>query len=196
MQLVLASTSPFRKELLGRLRVPFATASPLIDESRRAHELPSEMVARLAHEKAAAVAPQFEDALIIGSDQCAVLNGSVLGKPGGFEANVRQLQRASGRIVTFYTGLCLLNTTTGRARTDVIPFKVHFRTLRDAQITRYVMTEQPYNCAGGFKSEGLGIALFARLEGDDPSALIGLPLTTLITMLGEEGMDVLDAPSP
>jgi septum formation protein len=192
--LVLASTSPFRRELLAKLGLPFSTAAPDVDESPRAGETAEQLVLRLAEAKARAVAERFADALIIGSDQVAGLGGAILGKPGDRERAVAQLSAASGRTVVFRTGLCLLNAATGRAQTRCEPFKVHFRPLTQAQIEAYVDREQPFGCAGSFKSEGLGITLFERLEGDDPNALIGLPLIRLVAMLSAEGVEVLTPP--
>lgn len=189
--LVLASTSPYRRELLNRLGLAFETVAPEVDESSRADEAPEALVRRLAEAKARAVAGRYPDALIIGSDQVAVIDGEILGKPGAHDAAVAQLQRLSGHKVTFLTGLCLLNSTTNRAQLDMIPFHVVFRTLNDRMIERYLAREQPYNCAGSFKSEGLGIVLFERLEGDDPTALIGLPLIRLSRMLEAEDLSVL-----
>lgn len=189
--LVLASTSPYRKELLQRLGLEFTTAAPNVDEAHQPGEIPEHLVRRLAEEKARAVAKQFPDALIIGSDQVAVIDTKILTKPGTHENAVDQLQRCSGRSVTFLTGLCLLNTRSGKAQIEVVPFRVHFRPLNSGQIENYLRREQPYNCAGSFKSEGLGIALFERLEGDDPAALIGLPLIRLTRMLETEGMKVI-----
>jgi len=190
-QLVLASTSPFRRTLLERLGLPFETAAPEADESPLENETPSALVARLAEAKARAIAPQFSDALIIGSDQVAVLDGQILGKPGNHQTAVQQLQAASSRQVDFLTGLCLLNTQTQNCHVKVVPFSVVFRSLSDSQIEQYLLKEKPYNCAGSFKSEGLGISLFEKMLGDDPNALIGLPLIELITMLSDEGVDVL-----
>ena len=189
--LVLASTSPYRKELLQRLGLEFTTAAPNVDESRRPSEVPEQLVRRLAEEKARAVATQFPDALIIGSDQVAVIGTEILTKPGTHENAVAQLQRCSGQTVTFLTGLCLFNARSGKAQIEVVPFRVHFRALNAAQIENYLRRERPYNCAGSFKSEGLGIALFDRLEGDDPATLIGLPLIRLTRMLEMEGMPVI-----
>lgn len=188
--LVLASTSPYRRELLGRLGLPFASARPEADESALPGELPEALVARLAERKARSVATHHPDALVIGSDQVAVLDGEVIGKPGTPERAREQLARASGRQVRFLTGLCLLDASSGDARTLVEPFTVHFRNLDAACIARYVDAEQPYDCAGSFKSEGLGIALFARLEGDDPNSLVGLPLIRLVDLLAERGVEL------
>lgn len=191
MKLVLASTSPYRKELLQRLGLPFETAAPDVDESRGAGEAAGDMVRRLAEHKARAVAARFPGSLIIGSDQVAVLGDTILGKPGTHERAVAQLTEASGRHVSFLTGLCLYNSRTDQAQVDVVPFHVVFRQLTSRQIEHYLTRERPYNCAGSFKSEGLGIALFERLEGDDPTALIGLPLIRLVRMLEHEGVAVL-----
>ncbi len=188
--LVLASTSPYRRELLGRLGLPFATARPDADESARPGETAEALVARLAELKARSVAEHHPDALVIGSDQVALLDGEVIGKPGTPDAARAQLLRASGRSVRFLTGLCLLDVSRERAQVVVEPFTVHFRTLDPAVIDRYLAAEQPYDCAGSFKSEGLGIALFARLEGDDPNSLVGLPLIRLVGLLSEAGVTI------
>jgi len=188
MKLILASTSPFRKQLLERLQLPYDTAAPDVDETPLADEPIDAMVMRLAEAKARAVAQAHPDALIIGSDQSAVLNGQVLGKSGGFERAFQQLRDASGQKIVFHTGLCLLNTRTDQAQLASVPYTVVFRQLSDAQIRHYLEREQPYNCAGSFKSEALGIALFERFEGEDPNALVGLPLIKLVDMLSREGM--------
>jgi MAF protein len=185
--LILASTSPFRCALLERLGLPFTVESPAVDETRRPDEPPQVLVLRLAEAKAAAVAERHPEAIIIGSDQVACIDDQVLGKPGDRARAIAQLELAAGRTVVFQTGLCVLNAITGRTQTLVEPFRVHFRPLLRRRIEAYVDREQPYDCAGSFKSEGLGIALFDRLEGDDPSALIGLPLIRLITLLESEG---------
>lgn len=189
--LVLASTSVFRSELLQRLGLPFITAAPDIDESRLAGEAPEQLVQRLALQKAQAVANAHPNALIIGSDQVACLDDLILGKPGDHAAAVEQLDRCSGRAVSFFTGLCLLDPAQNRHQICCEPFHVHFRTLSKGHIEHYLQREKPYNCAGSFKSEGLGIALFSRLEGEDPSSLIGLPLIRLVAMLEEYGLAVL-----
>ncbi len=191
--LVLASTSPYRRALLARLGLAFDATTPQVDETRHPDEPPQALVLRLAEAKARAVAPRFRHALIIGSDQVACLDGQILGKPHDRTTAIHQLQAASGRSVLFQTGLCLLNAATGQAQTLVEPFRVHFRTLTRQQIENYLDHEQPYDCAGSFKSEGLGIALFERLEGDDPNALIGLPLIRLVTMLEAAGVLPLGA---
>jgi len=189
--LVLASTSLYRKELLQRLGLDFTTTAPNVDESRLPEESPEHLVRRLAEEKARAVAQQFPDALIIGSDQVAVIGAEILTKPGTHKNAVGQLQRCAGQAVNFFTGLCLLNARSGKVQIEVVPFRVHFRPLNAAQIENYLRREKPYSCAGSFKSEGLGIALFERLEGDDPATLIGLPLIRLVRMLEVEGMPVI-----
>ena len=191
MQLVLASTSIYRKELLNRLGLPFVTAAPQVDESLQPDESPQQLVRRLAEVKARAVAARYPDALIIGSDQVATVEGRILGKPGGHEQAVAQLRLASGKRLQFLTGLCLLNAHTGEAQVEVVPFTVVFRALDAQQIENYLRREQPYHCAGSFKSEALGIALCERLEGEDPNALIGLPLIRLIHMLEKEGINVI-----
>ena len=190
-QLVLASTSVFRRQLLERLGLPFEVGAPDIDESRLPDEAPQDLVQRLARQKAEALAGQYPNALIIGSDQVACLDDLVLGKPGSHEKAREQLCRCSGRVVRFLTGLCLLDAATGQSQVCCDPFAVHFRDLAEAQIDNYLRREQPYNCAGSFKSEGLGIALFSRLEGDDPNSLVGLPLIRLVAMLEHYGVQVL-----
>ncbi|QIZ76045.1 Maf family protein [Ferrimonas lipolytica] len=189
--LILGSTSPFRREILAKLGLPFECDKPQVDETPLANETAEQLVGRLAQAKARAVAERHSNALIIGSDQVAVVDGSILGKPGNHANAVKQLQSAAGKTVTFYTGLCLVNSDSGEAQTTVEPFKVHFKDLSLAQIEGYVAAEQPLNCAGSFKSEGLGIMLFDRLEGRDPNTLIGLPLITLGEMLANQGIDVL-----
>ncbi|KAB2932300.1 MAG: septum formation inhibitor Maf [Candidatus Contendobacter sp.] len=190
-RLILASTSPFRRELLARLGLPFSTQAPDADESRQSGEDAPALVARLAELKARAVARHEPAALIIGSDQAAALDGAIIGKPGDHERATMQLRRASGRTVIFYTGLCLLDSASGQCQVTVEPFRVVFRPLTVEMIDRYLRREQPYQCAGGFKSEELGIALFERLEGDDPTSLIGLPLIRLTRMLEAAGVAVL-----
>jgi len=190
--LVLASSSSFRRTLLERLGLPFTIAVSDVDETRRPDESPQELVVRLAETKARAVVADHPNALIIGSDQVAYLEGRVIGKPGGRAQAIAQLTRASARQVVFYTGLCLFNAATGYAQLCCEPFRVHFRHLSPARIEAYIDRERPFNCAGSFRSEGLGIALFERLEGEDPNALIGLPLMRLISMLEAEGIDLLD----
>ena len=191
MKLVLASTSPFRREILEKLDVSFETMAPDVNEDILIDEIPEQLVARLAEAKARAVGQQRSNALVIGSDQVAVVDGQILGKPGNHEEATKQLRRASGERVSFLTGLCVFNTESKRVQLDVVPFNVIFRQLTDNQIENYLQKEQPYNCAGSFKSEGLGIALFERLEGDDPNTLIGLPLIRLTRMLESEGFPII-----
>ncbi|MGJ3257267.1 MAG: Maf family protein [Alcanivorax sp.] len=188
--LLLASSSPFRRQLLDKLGLDFIHQSPDIDESRLSGESPVALVMRLAREKARALADSHPDTLIIGSDQVAVIGDQVLGKPGTREKAIEQLSAASGKRVTFLTGLCLLNTATGRTQVACDPFHVQFRTLRPEQIERYVDAEQPLNCAGSFKSEGLGIVLFKAMEGRDPNTLVGLPLILLTEFLAAEGISL------
>ena len=185
--LILASTSPFRKELLERLNLPFEAVAPDVEESRLEGEAAIDLVRRLSEAKARAVGATHQG-LVIGSDQVATHGETILGKPGDHATATRQLHRLSGEHVTFLTGLCLLNSITDELQLDVVPFSVVFRTLDDAQIERYLKHDRPYNCAGSFKSEGLGITLFERMEGDDPTALVGLPLIRLTTMLERAGI--------
>ena len=190
MKLILGSTSPFRKELLERLQIEFSCASPDVDETPIEGESIEAMVMCLSELKAEAVAEQIkgQDALIIGSDQSAVLNGKPLTKPGNFNNAVKQLTEASGQRIVFQTGLCLLNTRTGKKQTICEPYTVIFKKLSAQKIENYLKKEEPYNCAGSFKSEGLGIALFEKFEGEDPNSLIGLPLIKLVGMLENEGL--------
>lgn len=197
MKLILGSTSPFRKELLERLQIEFSCASPNVDETPVEGESIEQMVMRLSELKAEAIAEQIsdkgEDALIIGSDQSAALNGKPLTKPGDFDNAVAQLSAASGQRIVFQTGLCLLNTQTGKKQTLCEAYTVVFKQLSAQTIERYLKKEEPYNCAGSFKSEGLGISLFEKFEGEDPNSLIGLPLIKLITMLENEGLEIPSA---
>ena len=188
MKLVLASTSAYRRELLQRFNLPFEVARPDIDESPLPGEHPRSTAERLAIEKARAVAGNFADALIIGSDQVAAMGDIRFGKPGTVERAVAQLKQMSGQTVIFHTALALLNTTTGEAQIDVVPTEVRFRALSDDEIVRYVEKERPLDCAGSAKSEGLGITLLDALSGDDPNALVGLPLIALARMLRREGV--------
>jgi MAF protein len=191
LPLILASSSPYRRELLSRLGIEFQTFSPSIDESRLTDETAEELVVRLSIEKAKAVAQSHQDALIIGSDQVATVSGKILGKPGSHEKAVDQLMNASGQRVTFFTGLTLYNSKTGIGQSCCVPFHVQFRNLRQSEVENYLKKEKPYNCAGSFKSEGLGICLFERMEGEDPNALVGLPLIQLISMLRKAGVEIL-----
>ncbi|MGO2453344.1 Maf family protein [Pseudomonas taetrolens] len=188
LPLLLASSSIYRRDLLARLRLPFNCSSPDIDESHRPGESARELVERLSLEKARALADSHPGHLIIGSDQVAVLNGHIIGKPHTFDKARQQLMDASGASVTFLTGLTLLNSQTGGHQTDCVPFTVHMRTLDTEQIERYLRAEKPYDCAGSFKAEGLGVSLFQRTEGDDATSLVGLPLIRLIDMLLTEGV--------
>jgi septum formation protein len=189
--LILGSSSPFRAEVLKKLGIDFIQHSPDIDESVLEEETAPSLVERLAKEKALAIAIDYPEALIIGSDQVAVIDGKILGKPGNHETAVKQLLSASGKAVTFYTGLALYNAQSLTMHHLIEPFTVHFRSLSEKQIHFYLEQEKPYQCAGSFKSEGLGIALFTKLDGDDPNSLIGLPLIKLIELLNKEGVDVL-----
>ncbi|MBW8192617.1 Maf-like protein [Neiella marina] len=189
--IILGSTSPFRKAILEKLAIPFVCCAPDVDESANNNESPQQLVERLAVEKAQAVAKHYEHGLVIGSDQLAVVNGKVLGKPHSHENAVAQLQASSGNVVTFYTGLSLLDAQSGQFESLVEPFEVHFRTLTDDEIEHYLTLETPYKCAGSFKSEAAGIALFEKLVGDDPNTLMGMPLIRLIELLRRQQVDVL-----
>lgn len=190
LPLLLASSSPYRRELLERLRLPFVCASPDIDESHRPQESATELVKRLAQEKAKALATRFPDHLIIGSDQVAVLGEQIIGKPHIFERALEQLKASSGKSVSFLTGLALYNSRTGQCQIDCVPFTVHMRELDEERISRYLRAEQPYDCAGSFKAEGLGVRLFQSTEGPDATSLIGLPLIRLVDMLTAEGVEI------
>lgn len=190
-ELILASTSPYRRLLLEKLGIPFTCAAPEVDELPLPAETPRHLVLRLAQAKAQALAERFPHHLIIGSDQVCVLDGEITGKPHTEENARKQLKKASGNIVTFYTGLALYNSVNGQLQTECEPFDVHFRHLTEQEINHYVQKESPLNCAGSFKSEGLGIALFERLEGRDPNTLVGLPLIALCQMLRREGANPL-----
>jgi septum formation protein len=188
--LVLASTSPYRRELLDRLRIPFAVIAPETDESPLPGEHPASTAERLSLAKARAVADRFPDSLIIGSDQVAYQGEARFGKPGSRDKAVLQLRSMSGKTVIFHTGLCLLNTATGRSHVRGVPTEVRFRELSDAEIHRYLDKEDALNCAGSARSEGLGISLLEHLRGDDPNALVGLPLIALCDMLRAEGIQL------
>lgn len=190
--IVLCSTSPYRKLLLNKLNIDFECAKPNIDESAFDNESPLALVERLAIEKAQAVSTQYSEALIIGSDQVALCDGEILGKPHTVENAIKQLQKFSGSSVTFYTGLAVHDSQSNVTKSIVEPFIVHFRTLTLHEITRYIEIEQPLKCAGSFKSEGLGICLFKKLEGDDPNSLIGLPLIQLHDLFSQHGFNVLE----
>jgi len=191
VRLVLASTSPYRRALLERLGVPFSVAIPEVAEEHRRGEAPEAAAGRLAEAKARAVANRYPDCLVIGSDQVAVCGGEILGKPLTHANATRQLRTLSGREALFHTAVCVHNTRTGATRTRVVPCRVAFRTLDDATIENYLTRERPYDCAGSAKSEGLGIALIAKIQSEDPSALIGLPLIALVELLREQGLNVL-----
>jgi len=186
--LVLASTSPFRRALLEKLQTPFETLSPEVNETRLENERPEDLVVRLSEAKARAGAATYPGALIIGSDQVAVCQDEVLGKPGNHDKAREQLTRLSGQRVDFLTGLCLYDASSDNARTSLVPYGVTFRKLSGEQIERYLRAEQPYNCAGSFKSEALGISLFEAMHGEVPNALIGLPLIKLVGWLNEAGI--------
>ena len=186
--LVLGSTSPFRKELLERFRLDFRVDSPEIDETPQDGETPEDYVLRLSLEKAKAVAERHPESLIIASDQCSVLNGVIRGKPGNHENAVKQLSESSGQCVSFLTGLCLYDSRDATYQLDLVPYFVDFRVLNAREIESYLRAEEPYFCAGSFKSEGLGVSLFKSMRGDDPTALIGLPLIRLSEMLREKGV--------
>ncbi|SLM63698.1 MULTISPECIES: Maf family protein [Dickeya] len=189
--LVLASTSPYRQALLRKLGLPFLCAPPNTDETPIADERACDLVQRLATDKARALANDYPHHLIIGCDQVCVLAGNITGKPHTRENALRQLRLASGNCVTFYTGLTLFNSATDRLQSVVEPFEVYFRPLSSAEIEHYVDTDTPFDCAGSFKSEGLGITLFDRLVGRDPNTLIGLPLIALLALLRDEGVNPL-----
>lgn len=188
LPILLASSSPYRRELLERLRLPFACHSPAIDETPHPNESAGTLVERLSIAKAQALADSHPQHLIIGSDQVATHKGQIIGKPHTFERAFEQLQATSGSSVTFLTGLALLNSISGAYQVATVPFTVHFRTLSNEQIERYLKAERPYDCAGSFKAEGLGISLFRATTGEDASSLIGLPLIRLIDMLHNEGI--------
>lgn len=188
LSLVLASSSTYRKQLLNKLGLPFIQDSPDIDESPQPNETADTLVKRLALSKAQALSSRHPHSLIIGSDQVAVFRGKIIGKPHTEHNAKKQLSQFSGQSVTFLTGLCLYNTATGTSQVEIERFTVHFKTLSTDQIDGYIRKEQPLDCAGSFKSEGLGIALFNSLEGDDPNSLIGLPLIRLVNMLNKEGV--------
>jgi len=189
--IVLASTSKYRRELLARLGLPFEVAAPGVDETPLPHEAPEETSRRLAEAKARAVAERFPESIVIGSDQVAVLDGLPLGKPGNHANALRQLKAMRGKEVVFHTALCLCHAASRRTQTRVVPYYVRFRDYSDADIERYLQREQPYDCAGSARCEGLGIVLIAEMRGSDPNALIGLPLIALTEMLAAQGVSVL-----
>lgn len=189
--LILASSSIYRRELLTHLQIDFTCISPEVDEQVLAGERPEQTALRLAQEKARKIALNNPQALIIGCDQVATLDGMQLGKPLNHENATTQLRMMRGREVTFHSALCLLNASTGNMQAEVVPYLVQFRQLTDVQIESYLLKEQPYHCAGSAKSEGLGIAIIEKMVGDDPNALIGLPLIKLVSMLQQEGVNVI-----
>jgi septum formation protein len=191
IELVLASSSPFRQRLLGQLSVEFRALNPDIDESPLPNEKPEALVRRLSIAKARAVVPRAPAALIVGSDQVAFHCGEIVGKPRNHADAVAQLLSSSGKTITFFTGVALLNSTNGNLQTKVVPYAVRFRTLTRIKIDHYLEREQPYGCCGSLRADGLGIALLDWLRGEDPTALIGLPLTILVQMLEKEGFRVL-----
>ncbi|PPC82395.1 MAG: septum formation inhibitor Maf [Methylotenera sp.] len=191
INLILASSSIYRRELLSRLQIPFSCISPDVDETPFDNELPQETALRLAQEKAIKVATTHSDALVIGCDQVAMLDNIQLGKPLNHDNATKQLRMMRGKEVIFHSALCLYNAKTQHMQATVVPYVVKFRNLTDAQIESYLLKEQPYHCAGSAKSEGLGIAIIEKMTGDDPNALIGLPLIALINMLNHEQVAVI-----
>jgi septum formation protein len=189
--LILASSSSFRRELLQKLRIQFNCVSPKIDETIIEGEKPYQTALRLAEEKARKVAEEYPHALIIGCDQVAMLDNAQLGKPLNHKNATKQLQLMRGREVKFYSAVCLLNAATGNIQSEVVPYLVKFKPLTDEQIESYLTKDQPYQCAGSAKSEGLGIVLIDRMIGDDPNALVGLPLIKLVSMLENEGVSII-----
>jgi len=190
-QLILGSTSKYRLELLSRLRIPFDCVPPNVDETPLADETPQGLALRLALAKAKAVAALHPDAVVIGSDQVADLNGEPLGKPGSFERATAQLRAMRGQTVIFQTALAVVCHATGFEQVDIAAVRVVFRDLTDEEITAYLIAEEPYDCAGSAKSEGLGIALLERIDSDDPTALVGLPLIRTAKMISAAGINIL-----
>ena len=186
--LILASSSTIRKRVLAKIGIEFTAIAPNIDESPLPEEAPEALVQRLSEEKARKVAHQYSNHLVIGSDQVAVVNNEIVGKPSNRAQAIKQLEAASGRTVSLYTGVALLNSGTGRIQVDVLPYRVQFRKLTRAVIENYIDRDQPYDCGGSLRSEGLGIALLSKFEGEDPNILLGLPLIRLIDMLAEESV--------
>ncbi len=190
-KIILASSSPFRKSLFERLHLDFECLSPDINEARRTDELAEDYVCRLAQQKAYTIANNNPDSIVIGSDQCALLEGQILGKPVSYENALQQLKNAQGKTVVFHTGLCVMQQAREFSEVDDILFEVDFRRLSDNQLEHYLQVEQPYQCAGSFKAEAYGVCLFERMRGDDPTALIGLPLIRLVGMLEHAGVSVV-----
>ena len=190
-KLILGSTSVYRRELLSRLRIPFSVESPHVDEAALPGEAPADLAQRLALAKAQAVAALFPEAIVIGSDQVADLDGTALGKPGEHKRAVLQLRQMSGRVEIFQTAIAVVCRASGFCQQALAPVKVTFRDLCDAEIENYLQAEKPYDCAGSAKSEGLGIALLERIDNDDPTALVGLPLIRTAALLRAAGIDLL-----
>jgi septum formation protein len=190
-KIILASSSPFRQQLLDRLQLDYEIHAPNIDETINPGEDAVAYVCRLAESKARHVAQNYPEAIVIGSDQCALLNDRILGKPGSHENALQQLREAQGKTVVFHTGVCVVKLSTGFSAVENVPFEVDFRVLSDQQLEHYLRAEQPYQCAGSFKAEGYGSCLFSKMRGDDPSALIGLPLFRLVAMLENAGIEVV-----
>jgi septum formation protein len=190
-EIILASASQYRAELLRKLHLDFISRGSHVDETPLPGESPEQLAVRLSQAKAEALAAAYPNHLIIGSDQVAACGDEFLNKPGDREQAIRQLKAQSGKTIRFYTGICVLNSGNGQSLSDIDICSVHFKTLTGSQIERYVDLEQAFDCAGSFKSEGLGIALFSRITGDDPNALVGLPLIKLIALLAEFGVDVI-----
>jgi septum formation protein len=189
--IILASSSTYRRELLQKLQIQFSCVSPKVDETARPDEKPHQTALRLAQEKAKKVADEYPHALVIGCDQVATLDNTSLGKPLNHQNATKQLQLMRGREVTFYSALCLFNAATGSMQSEVVPTLVKFRQYSDMEIENYLAKDQPYQCAGSAKSEGLGIVLIERMIGEDPNALIGLPLIKLVSMLSNEGVAIV-----
>jgi septum formation protein len=190
-QIILASSSPFRQQLLDRLQLDYESHAPDIDETIKPGEDARAYVCRLAESKARHVAQNYPEAVVIGSDQCALLDTRILGKPGSHENALQQLREAQGKTVVFHTGVCVVSLSSGFNTVEDVQFEVDFRVLSDQQLDHYLRVEQPYQCAGSFKAEGYGSCLFSKMRGDDPSALIGLPLFRLIAMLENAGVEVV-----
>jgi septum formation protein len=189
--IILASSSVYRRELLQKLQIQFSCVSPKVEETPLPEEKPHQTALRLAQEKAKKVADEYPHALVIGCDQVATLDNIPLGKPLNHQNAIKQLQLMRGREVTFYSALCLLNAATGNLQTEVVPTLVKFRQYSDQEIENYLAKDQPYQCAGSAKSEGLGIVLIERMIGEDPNALVGLPLIKLVTMLSNEKISIV-----
>lgn len=191
MRIILASSSPFRKQLLDRLHLNYDCISPDVDEILIDNETPDEYVRRLSQSKAQKIANLHPNCIVIASDQCAVINHEILGKPGNFKNACTQLKAAQGQTAVFHTGLCVVHNQSSFCDVDNVLYHVTFRDLNDKQIEHYLNTEKPYNCAGSFKSEAYGISLLKSMRGNDPTALMGLPLIRLIKMLEDAGVEVI-----